>query len=179
MIDKKGLKSMLIFFSIIILLLIFSNQLNFLPYNIRSVILILFILIFVFYESTRPIKDLKDINRVYQRKSLFSKKKALETLKEGLKLENLNYNERLLLHIKIAVEYYNMKDYANAYKSFKKVVEEILKNDNLKIEEKFLIKLIGTYILNDKKEEAKKIYYRLLSLGRCEKSKLVEDMIKS
>ncbi|MCX7903092.1 MAG: hypothetical protein N2486_01135 [Caloramator sp.] len=179
MVDKKGLRSLILLLFIIVLLIGFSGYLDFLPSTIKSVVLVLFVLLFIFYESKRPVKSLKDINRVYQRRSLFSRKKAIETLEEGLNLEGLKDNEKLFLSMQLAIEYYKLKDYKKACEAFKRATDEAIRTDYIKIEEKFLIKLVGSYILNDKREEAQKIYNRLLALGKCDKSKIVEDMLKN
>jgi len=178
-VDNRAFRSMILLLFIIVLLIGFSGYLNFLPSTIKSIVLVLFVLLFVFYESRRPVKSLKDINRVYQRRSLFSRKKAIETLEEGLQLESLKDNEKLFLSMQLALEYYKLKDYEKACEAFKRVVDEALRTDYIKIEEKFLIKLVGSYILNNKREEAQKIYNRLLASGKCDKSKVVEDMLKN
>ncbi|KRQ87470.1 hypothetical protein ABG79_00808 [Caloramator mitchellensis] len=179
MTDKKSFRTMIFLLFIIILLIGFSDFLDFMPATARNIILIVFVLAVVIYQSKRPVKDLKDVSRRYQSASLYSRKKALEVLNEGLKLETLNNNEKLYLYMQIALEQYKMKDYTNAVESFKRVVDEAIKTEYVRIEEKFLIKMVGTYILENKRSEAEKIYNKLLALGKCEKSKVVEGMLQN
>ena len=176
--DKRSFRLMIILLFLIVILIGFSNYLNYLPSVAKSTFLILLVLLVLFYESRKPMKDLKDVSRRYQRTSLFSRNKAIEILNEGLNLESLNNNEKLYLHMQIALEYYKMKDYKNAVDSFKKVVDEAIKTQYVRIEEKFLIKLVGSFVLEGRRQEAEKIYQKLLALEKCDRSKIVEGMLK-